>query len=182
MDTGAIIKWGGIALVAYLLYEQFTQGDLASTVGTTTTPAAGAGTTTTTTAATGTAATTTSASTPIATVARVSAVTPTINNALKATFLINGVQESIAVIPGGDAYDDNGNDITPQLAAVGVTPAQLYAIMNGAYQPATVSTGGMPPTNIPGRAATGRGVRGLNALADGPLVHMRPSTDGKWVM
>lgn len=81
-------------------------------------------------------------STPAATVSLVSAVNPDINNSLKATFSINGVQQSLAVIPGGGAYNDAGQDVTAQLAAQGVTPAQLYAMLTAAYKPATGTAGG----------------------------------------
>ncbi len=81
------------------------------------------------------AATTTQAATPSASVSLISAVSKTSNNALKGTFSINGVSQSISVIPGGDAYNDSGQGITAQLASQGVTPAQLYAILSAAYQP-----------------------------------------------
>jgi hypothetical protein len=82
------------------------------------------------------AATTTQASTPSASVSLIGAVSKTSNNALKGTFSINGVSQSISVIPGGDAYNDSGQGITAQLAAQGVTPAQLYAMLSAAYTPA----------------------------------------------
>ena len=78
---------------------------------------------------------------PAAIVKLIGPVTQTINNALKGTFSINGVSQSIAVIPGGDAYDDSGHGITAQLAAEGVTPAQLYAMLSAAYKPPATSTG-----------------------------------------
>lgn len=70
-----------------------------------------------------------------ASVTLIGAVSKTSNNALKGTFSINGVSQSISVIPGGDAYNDSGQGITAQLASQGVTPAQLYAILSAAYQP-----------------------------------------------
>lgn len=172
------VKWVLIAVVGYLLYEQFTQGDLATTVGTTggTGTGTGAGTPTTTTTATTTPAGTTTTPTQTAGSAGtpnnlttglhvVGSVTPTIHNALKAQFaLANGVSVvpgSIAVIPGGGAYNDAGQDITAQLANYGITPAQLYALMQAAHS---------------------SGVSGLNALAAGPVVHLRQSHSGKWVM
>lgn len=82
---------------------------------------------------------TTTTTTPTATVQLASAVSPTANNALQATFVINGASEEIAVIPNGDAYNNSGEDITATLAAEGVTPAQLYAMMAAAYTPATTT-------------------------------------------
>ena len=78
------------------------------------------------------------ASTPIGTVAATVTMQgspqATINNALQASFVINGsAPQTIAVIPGGDAYNTSGADITSQLAVIGVTPAQLYAMMSAAY-------------------------------------------------
>lgn len=113
-------------------------GTAAATTGTTTTPA---GTTTTT--------------VPAATVQLNGPVTPTLNNALQAVFLINGASIQIAVIPNGDAYDNSGNDITATLAAEGVTPAQLYAIMAAAYTPAAA-----PATNASNAPATTTGTGG----------------------
>lgn len=78
---------------------------------------------------------TTTTTTPTATVQLASSVAPTANNALQATFVINGASEEIAVIPNGDAYNNSGEDITATLAAEGVTPAQLYAMMAAAYTP-----------------------------------------------
>jgi hypothetical protein len=180
------VKWGLIAFVGYLLYEQFTAGDLASTVGTT--GSVGTGTSTTT-ASAGTAASATAPTTsPAAQVSLVSTVMPTTHNALQGTFVINGVTETIAVIPGGDAYNTNGQDITTTLAALGVTPAQLYTMLSAAYNSATApgnaSTGAIgsklhvPITPISTREP---GIRGINALAAGPAVHMRHQ-GGKWVM
>lgn len=82
---------------------------------------------------------TTTTTTPTATVQLASAVSPTANNALQATFVINGASEEIAVIPNGDAYNNSGEDITATLAAEGVTPAQLYAMMAAAYTPAATT-------------------------------------------
>lgn len=83
--------------------------------------------------------------TPAASVNLASAVTQLgsqFNNALQATFTINGANQSIAVIPNGDAYNNAGQDITAQLATVGVTPAQLYSLMSAAMPTATVPSGG----------------------------------------
>jgi len=89
------------------------------------------------TASTATTGTTpgTTTTTPTASVTLASSVSPTANNALQATFLINGASEEIAVIPNGDAFNNSGEDITTALAAEGVTPAQLYAMMSAAYTP-----------------------------------------------
>ena len=182
------VKWILIAIAGYLLYEQFSQGDLASTVGSTTTPTTSTGTTTTATTTSTSTGATTPATIPTPQVALISAVSATTNNALQATFSINGVQETIAVIPGGDAYNTSGQDITSALAAVGVTPAQLYALLSGAYNAtksgASAGTSPYQDTTITGRGSTlpTHGVRGINALAAGPAVHMRQTHGGKWVM
>lgn len=80
--------------------------------------------------------------TPTPTVVLAGPVTPTINNALQANVSINGSITNLAVIPGGDAYNSDGQDVTATLAALGVTPAQVYALMQAAYaiQPAATST------------------------------------------
>jgi hypothetical protein len=115
----------------------------------------GIGTATTTTATTTTAT---------ATVQLASAVTPTSNNALQATFVINGASEEIAVIPNGDAYNNSGEDITATLAAEGVTPAQLYAIMAANYTPAATTPAST--TSTPASTTTNAGTT-LNPATTG---------------
>jgi hypothetical protein len=196
------VKWVLIGVGVYLIWEQFSQSDLASTVGTTTTaPTTGTTPTTTTTAPTTTtgataanptnglsvdprggttASSTPPGTTPVANVMLLSNPTLVANNALQAIFSINGVQETIAVIPNGNAYNTSGVGITSQLAAVGVTPAQLYAQMSAHY---TDSQYVASSTANPGLRQNGpTGMRGLAALADGPTVNMRPAGNGKWVM
>jgi hypothetical protein len=100
----------------------------------------------------------------------------TINNALKASFTINGQTQNIAVIPNGDAYNDAGQDITSTLAAMGVTPSQLYSMMSASYvapvAPSTPlpATGTALPAPLPARTgairrATGRGMAGPMVFA-----------------
>lgn len=178
------LKWIALGVVGYLLYMEFTAGDLAASMttapGASPTPGAGTGTGT----GTGTNTPATTGTTPGATAPvqpiLLSQVTRVANNALQATFNINGVVEVIAVIPGGDAYNTAGHGITPALAAVGITPAQLYAIMNAQIAPGA-PVGGGPITTAPGHG-NNIGVRGLNALARGPLLNMRSDGTGKWVM
>jgi hypothetical protein len=88
---------------------------------------------------------------PPASVSLVGAVTATINNALKGTFSINGTQMTLAVIPGGGAYNNSGQDVSGQLAGLGVTPAQLYALLSAAYTPPASSSS----SSSPGRAGRG---------------------------
>lgn len=125
------------------------------------------------------------ASTPVGTVAATVTMQgspqATINNALQASFVINGAApQSIAVIPGGDAYNTAGADITSQLAVIGVTPAQLYSMMSAAYvAPATPATTA-PATTAPAASAnSGVNWRGLtlagNRNAVGPQPITRPA-------
>jgi hypothetical protein len=130
------------------------------------------GTAATTTTTTSTAGTT---STTAATVQLASAVTPTINNALQATFVINGASEEIAVIPNGDAYNNSGEDITATLAAEGVTPAQLYAIMAANYTPSSTTsssttTSSSSNSTSPSSSA-GTGTRGPGAAGNAAVVN-----------
>ena len=184
------LKWMALAVVGYLLWNEFSSSDLASTVGTTpTTPATGT---------TGTTATPTAAQVTLA-----SGVTQVANNALQATFNINGQNTTIAVIPNGGAYNTAGQDISTQLAGMGISPNQLYQTMYAAYTPTTDAATGRPSsttgTGIVGNTRPGvavgpapivkpiehvttSGVRGINALAAGlPVVALRPQ-GGKWVM
>lgn len=75
-----------------------------------------------------------------ASVQLVGPVSSSLNNSLKGTFNIGGTQISLAVIPGGGAYNDSGSDVTSTLAQEGVTPAQLYQILQSNYKPATAPT------------------------------------------
>jgi len=141
------------------------------------------------------AASTTPAAT---TISLASPVTATINNALQAAVQIqpaggsSGQVITMAVIPGGDAYDTSGHGITAQLIALGTTPAAVYALMQAAYTiqqataPAsttppstttstTTSTGGpsLPITKLPimhGPSHVVRPVSGLKGMG-GPMVY-----------
>ena len=116
--------------------------------------------------------------TPAATVKLASAVTATVNNALKATFTINGQNQTISAIPGGDAYNNAGQSITAALAQIGVTPAQLYALMQAAYKaPATLPTGTVGPT-----PSTGGPSLGINTHHTLPIPARTPITRGMGVM
>jgi hypothetical protein len=181
MNTNDLLKWGLIGGALYLLWYEFSQGDLASAITGGTTSPGTTGTTPPTQPTQPTAPGSTAAPSP-ATYELASAVTQTVNNALKATFNISGIgQESIAVIPGGDAYNDSGQPITAALAAIGITPAELYSVMQTAYN--TGASKGSTSTAIgPEHVHAPATLRGLNALAAGPLVHMRQSSSGKWVM
>ena len=174
------VKWVLLAVVGYFIWEEFSQSDLASTVGTTTAaPTTG---TTTTTPATTTTASTTPAAASVQLTSTVQSLGSKFSNALKATFSINGSSEQIAVIPGGDAYNDAGQSITAALATLGVTPAQLYALMSAGVPATSAGSAGSPTvTTAPGHAYN-LGVRGINALAQGPTVHLRQAPGGKWVM
>ena len=106
-----------------------------------------------TTSTTSTTAATPAASTPAATVVLAGPVTPNINNSLAANVSINGQVTNLSCIPGSGCYNTSGQDVTATLAALGVTPAQVYALMQAAYtiQPAatapTTSTTTAPPVN-----------------------------------
>lgn len=92
---------------------------------------------------------------PAATVTLAGPVTTTINDALQANVSINGTVMNLAVIPGGGAYNTSGVDITSTLAGMGVTPAQIYSLMQSAYalqaaqQPLTSSTSSTASTTLP---------------------------------
>ena len=106
---------------------------------------------------TSTATTATSGTAPASpTVVLAGPVTPTINNALQADVSINGSVSNLAVIPGGDAYNTSGQDVTATLAALGVTPAQVYALMQAAYtiQPASTTTPPAATTTTPPATTT----------------------------
>ncbi len=125
---GTIIGLGAAGLGVWWAAANNWFGLLGTTTGATTTSTAAIPTTTAPTSVT-----------------LVSTVVPTSNNALQASFNIGGTVAVIAVIPGGDAYNTSGVDITANLAAVGVTPAQLYALMQAAY--ATQTTAAPAATN-----------------------------------
>jgi hypothetical protein len=91
---------------------------------------------------------------PVVTLAGV--VTMTVNNALKADVSINGTVQNIAIIPGGAAYNPQGQDITAKLTAAGVDVGKLYAMMQAAYPQA-----GPPPTT--GTASASSALAALQA-------------------
>lgn len=70
---------------------------------------------------------------PAASVSLAGPVNTDINNSLQANVSINGTVMNLAVIPGGGAYNTSGVDISSTLAALGVTPAQIYSLMQAAY-------------------------------------------------
>jgi hypothetical protein len=152
-DIGALIGWG-IAGVGVWWFGS-AMGWWSSLFGTTT-----AAVTTTTTSA-GIVPSTAPVGTTQATVKMQGSVSLVANNALKALFVINGAPPiSVAVIPGGDAYDGNGNDITAQLAAEGVTPAQLYSIMSAAYTAPAAAKTTITSTTTGGGSSTNTGATG----------------------
>lgn len=183
------LKWAALAVVGYLLYEQFSSSDLAGAMTGATGTGAGAGTGTGT--GTSTGATLPAAATVQLVAGSTTLLGATFHNALQGTFVINGQSAVIAVIPGGDAYNASGQGITAQLAAVGVTPNQLYTLMQSAPEiqgvhnithatgTASATTAGMR-TAVPNTASRA-GVSGLNALAAGPAIPLHPR-GGKWVM
>lgn len=139
---------------------------------------------------TSTATTATSGTAPVSpTVVLAGPVTPTINNALQADVSINGSVSNLAVIPGGDAYNTSGQDVTATLAALGVTPAQVYALMQAAYtiQPASTTTppaATTPPatnTTPPSRPSTitGTGIVGAPVVNNPVVPVRRPIAIGK---
>jgi hypothetical protein len=87
---------------------------------------------------------------------------PTFQNALKATVQSAYGVVNIAVIPGGGAYNDAGQEITAQLAPFGITPAALYQAMHNKL------------AGLSGYA------RGLNALAE-RMITLHPNS-GRWTM
>lgn len=103
---------------------------------------------------------------------------PSANGSLKASFTINGTTQNIAVIPNGDAYNDAGQDITAALAAIGITPAQLYSMMSAAYvapaTPSASSTAAAGSTATTPAPATGRGAFFTGAGAVSPIGIRRP--------
>jgi hypothetical protein len=154
-ELGTILGLGIVGVGIWFLGDMFGWWGGTATAATTTTTA---GTTTTTSTAT--------AATP-ATVTMSGSVTPTINNALQAFFTINGSgPQLISVIPNGDAYNTAGQDITATLAAEGVTPAQLYAMMAAAYTPpaSSSSTSSSSSSSSSSNAPTGRGVARNNLI------------------
>lgn len=70
---------------------------------------------------------------PAASVSLAGPVTTSANGSLKANVSINGTVQNLAVIPGGGAYNTAGQDQTAALALLGVTPAQIYSLMQAAY-------------------------------------------------
>ncbi len=137
-----VVKWGLIGLGAYLLWNAYANSQTAAAATTTTSapPTPGATAVTTTTTAPAAAA---SAPVPAASVSIVGSVTnlgPNFSNALKANVSINGVVQNISIIPGGDAYNTAGQDISAALVAQGVNVQSLYAMMQAAYVPASTSS------------------------------------------
>ena len=70
---------------------------------------------------------------PAASVSLAGPVNTDINGSLQANVSINGAVMNLAVIPGGGAYNTSGVDISSTLAGMGVTPAQIYSLMQAAY-------------------------------------------------
>jgi hypothetical protein len=145
-EFGTILGLGIVGVGVWFLGDLFgwwggltTATTTASTTSTGIVPAGSASGTTTT------QATVTMTSTP----------TLTSNDALQALFVINGANaQNIAVIPGGDAYNSNGQDITATLAAEGVTPAQLYSMMEAKYTPASSSSSSSSSTTSSSTSST----------------------------
>jgi len=139
-----VVKWGLIGVGGYLLYNYYVNSQ---TPAATTTPAGAAPPQASTPPAT-TQPSAPPASTPpppAASVAIVGAVTnlgPNFSNALKANVSINGAVQSISIIPGGDAYNSAGQDISSALAAQGVNVQSLYAKMLAAYVPPSAGSAG----------------------------------------
>jgi len=165
-EIGTIIGLGVAGFGVYWLGTVFGWwGTSATTATATTTPTT-----------TGTTATT--AATPSATVTMQGTPTTTLNNALQALFVINGAPaQSIAVIPGGDAYNGNGVDITSTLAAEGITPAQLYSMMQAAMPasaPASSSTSSSSSSSTSAANTTTPTLyRGPGARTTNPIVLKR---------
>jgi hypothetical protein len=96
---------------------------------------------------TSTPAAVTAAPTPAASVALAGPVTTSANGSLKANVSINGTIQNLAVIPGGGAYNTSGQDQTSALALLGVTPAQIYSLMQAAYATQQAATASTPATS-----------------------------------
>jgi hypothetical protein len=139
---GEVIGWGVAGLGVYLVGNMFGWWtDLGSMFSGATTTAA--------------------STTPAASVVLAGPVTKTLNNALQANVSINGSVTNLAVIPGGDAYNTSGQDVTASLTALGVTAAQVYSLMQAALniQPSTSTTStSTSAPQPPVGTATGGGV------------------------
>ncbi len=140
-----------------------------------------------TTSTTSTTAATPAASTPAATVVLAGPVTPNINNSLAANVSINGQVTNLSCIPGSGCYNTSGQDVTTTLAALGVTPAQIYALMQAAsaIQPAPTPPATTPPpaanTTPPSRPSTitGTGIVGAPVVNNPVVPVRRPIALGK---
>ena len=130
------------AIIAYLLYEQ-SQTSTAAT-GTTNVLVSGA------------AAGTVSLAGPVS-------LGP--QNSLQANFIINGVQQAIAVVPNGDAFNPSSwQDLTQTLAAQGVTPSQLYLMMQADYAGVSNTAGAGAST---GSTSSGTSTNPLSSAVGG---------------
>jgi hypothetical protein len=150
MNNEDLLLIAGGAVVAYLLWENYS----ASSASTTTTAP---GVLPTTSAASG--------------ISIAGPVTAGPNNSLQATVIINGVQLQVQVVANGDAFNPlSGQDITSQLAALGVVPAQVYALMAADYAPLVT------PTIAPISAPTTPGT--TNSLLPAPPPNWHPGIVG----
>lgn len=131
---GELLTLGVVGVGVYFVGNMFNWWGLFG--GTATTPSTGTGTPAVgTTPASTTPAAAMTPTVAAAVLALAGPVSSTINNALKDDISINGKITNLACIPGGDCYDSSGKGFTAQLAALGVTPAQVYALMQAAYTP-----------------------------------------------
>ena len=139
-----------------------------------------------TTSTTSTTAATPAASTPAATVVLAGPVTPNINNSLAANVSINGQVTNLSCIPGSGCYNTSGQDVTATLAALGVTPAQIYALMQAASviqpaattPPATTPPATTPPANTT-RPSTITGTAIIRTVNNPVVPVRRPIAIGK---
>lgn len=131
MNQKDLIKYALIALGAYLVYKYVEEnGGFAAVIGQVTgTPAPAPAVT-----ATQTPAATTSTSAPTLDVTGVTVVKD-INNSLKGTVKINGAPMSLAIIQtDGRIFNDQGQEVTNDLAAEGVDLNALRAAFTQAGQ------------------------------------------------
>lgn len=125
MNQKDAIKWGLILLGAYLVYKYIEeQGGISAVLGQVT----GTGIPVPSPTQTQTPAASVAApSVPILDVTGLTVVKD-INNSLKGTVKIKGVPTSLAIIqPNGGVYNDQGQEVTNDLAAEGVDLNQLRA-------------------------------------------------------
>ena len=137
-NTRTYVILGAAAIALYYLYENGYLYEWTGLTelypGTLPTTSAAPVTTTATTPSTPTAPPTPP---PVVTLAGPVTASPSHAGALRANISINGAVEDLGCIPGGQCYDEtSGHGVT---LPSGVTAAQIYALMQASYVPASSS-------------------------------------------